>query len=57
VFQLGNIGWRRLVCNPSRDPLVLDLDGDGIELVSVRQSTAQFDLEGNNFALQELVIF
>ncbi|QHQ35808.1 BapA/Bap/LapF family prefix-like domain-containing protein [Algicella marina] len=32
------------------DPLVIDLDGDGIELSSVENSTANFDLDGNGFA-------
>ncbi|MEB3293606.1 MAG: calcium-binding protein [Synechococcales bacterium] len=34
------------------DPLVLDLDGDGIELVSVEQSIAQFDLNADGFREQ-----
>ncbi|MBH8574955.1 hypothetical protein I8752_18425, partial [Nostocaceae cyanobacterium CENA369] len=34
------------------DPLVLDLDGDGIELVSLEQSTAQFDLNADGFREQ-----
>jgi len=33
-----------------RDPLVLDLDGDGIELISFTQSQAFFDLNGDGFA-------
>jgi hypothetical protein len=33
-----------------RDPLSLDLDGDGIELVSLANSTTHFDLDGNGFA-------
>lgn len=33
-----------------RDPLVLDLDGDGIELTSLSSSLAHFDLDGNGFA-------
>jgi Ca2+-binding RTX toxin-like protein len=33
-----------------RDPLALDLDGDGIELVSLANSTTYFDLDGNGFA-------
>ena len=32
------------------DPLVIDLDGDGIELVSLENSSVQFDLDGNGFA-------
>jgi Ca2+-binding RTX toxin-like protein len=31
-------------------PLVLDLDGDGIELTSLAQSQAYFDLDANGFA-------
>ena len=34
------------------DPLVLDLDGDGIELVSLEQSTALFDLNADGFREQ-----
>ncbi len=33
-----------------RDPLVLDLDGDGVELISFDQSQAFFDLNGDGFA-------
>ena len=32
------------------DPLVLDLDGDGIELTSIEDSNAFFDLDGDGFA-------
>ncbi|MCV6602685.1 MAG: hypothetical protein OIF54_14190, partial [Cohaesibacter sp.] len=32
---------------PPRDPLVLDLDGDGVELIAVKDSTAYFDLNGD----------
>ncbi len=34
------------------DPLVFDLDGDGVELVSIDQSTAQFDLNADGFREQ-----
>jgi RHS repeat-associated protein len=34
------------------DPLVLDLDGDGIELVSIEDSTVQFDLNADGFTDQ-----
>ncbi len=34
---------------PPRDPLVVDLDGDGIELVSLENSTAYFDLNADGF--------
>ncbi|NOQ79063.1 MAG: hypothetical protein GQ546_06645, partial [Gammaproteobacteria bacterium] len=33
-----------------RDPLVLDLDGDGVELTNLNDSNAYFDLDGNGFA-------
>ncbi|WP_038290775.1 calcium-binding protein, partial [Zooshikella ganghwensis] len=33
-----------------RDPLVMDLDGDGVELTSLAESNAYFDLDGNGFA-------
>ncbi|WP_170547149.1 calcium-binding protein [Ruegeria arenilitoris] len=33
-----------------QDPLVLDLDGDGIELTSLATSEAHFDLDGDGFA-------
>ncbi|CAN7688252.1 tandem-95 repeat protein [Mesorhizobium sp. LjRoot246] len=35
---------------PVDDPLVLDLDGDGIETVSQSQSGVHFDLDGDYFA-------
>ncbi|MFC3321337.1 hypothetical protein [Mesorhizobium cantuariense] len=35
---------------PPRDPLVIDLDGDGIELTSLGSSSAYFDLDGDGFA-------
>ncbi|MDX8500902.1 hypothetical protein RFM99_21130, partial [Mesorhizobium sp. VK4C] len=35
---------------PPRDPLVIDLDGDGIELTSLAASAAYFDLDGDGFA-------
>ncbi|PDS74837.1 calcium-binding protein, partial [Rhizobium sp. L43] len=35
---------------PSCEPLVIDLDGDGIELTSLGASTAYFDLDGDGFA-------
>ncbi|MBO9399165.1 calcium-binding protein, partial [Shimia sp. R9_2] len=35
---------------PPRDPLVIDLDGDGIELTSLAGSSVFFDLDGDQFA-------
>ncbi|WP_432822900.1 calcium-binding protein, partial [Trichloromonas sp.] len=35
---------------PRRDPLVLDLDGDGLEFTSLADSQAMFDLTGDQFA-------
>ena len=35
---------------PVEDPLVLDLDGDGIETSSLHQSGVHFDLDGDDFA-------
>jgi len=36
--------------NPDYDPLVLDLDGDGIELTTLASFAPQFDLNGDGFA-------
>lgn len=36
--------------SPPRDPLVLDLDGDGVELIPVDGSSAHFDFGGDGFA-------
>ncbi|MGV1908198.1 calcium-binding protein [Agrobacterium cavarae] len=33
-----------------RDPLVLDLDGDGVELISLEASVAHFDYQNDGFA-------
>ena len=43
---------RRNVQEGSRriDPLVIDLDGDGIKLVNINKSNAMFDLTGSGFA-------
>ena len=38
-----------LVAETSRSPLVLDLDGDGVETTSVENGT-HFDHDGNDFA-------
>ncbi|WP_208347476.1 calcium-binding protein [Pseudaestuariivita rosea] len=35
---------------PPIDPLVIDLDGDGLELISLNASEAYFDLDGDGFA-------
>lgn len=54
--QLGTFEWYRLfgpqsILNPVLyDPLVLDLDGDGVELKSLDGSTVHFDLDNNGFA-------
>ncbi|HOV04586.1 MAG TPA: hypothetical protein PLG99_09270, partial [Kaistiaceae bacterium] len=46
MFDLAKaIHWQ-----PSDDPLVLDLDGDGIETVGLAQSGTHFDLDGDFFA-------
>ena len=34
----------------SRDPLILDLDGDGIETIALANSTTHFDFNGDGFA-------
>lgn len=36
--------------NPAHDPLVLDLDGDGIELTTLTSFAPQFDLNADGFA-------
>ncbi len=43
----GNVGAG---LGANRDPLVLDLDGDGIELGTLADSQAYFDLNGDGFA-------
>jgi Ca2+-binding RTX toxin-like protein len=35
--------------DPPKDPLVLDLDGGGIDLIAVDASTADFDMDGDGF--------
>ena len=35
---------------PLRDPLVMDLDGDGVEFIGLNGSNAYFDLDGDGFA-------
>ncbi len=37
---------------PANDPLIIDLDGDGIETVSQSQSGVHFDIDGDFFAEQ-----
>ena len=46
MFRLAKL----LAWQPADDPLVLDLDGDGIETVAVHQSGVHFDLDGDYFA-------
>jgi len=36
--------------HPDISPLIIDLDGDGIELITLADSTAQFDLDLDGFA-------
>jgi hypothetical protein len=36
--------------SPRRDPLVLDLNGDGITTTAVDRFGAHFDMDGNGFA-------
>lgn len=36
--------------NPPLSPLVLDLDGDGLELVALQNSSTSFDLDADGFA-------
>ncbi|WP_377194392.1 calcium-binding protein [Ruegeria meonggei] len=46
-------GWEELIqyfSDPINDPLVLDLDGDGVELTRLENSEAQFDLDDDGFA-------
>ncbi|MEQ1712129.1 MAG: hypothetical protein ABL908_12095, partial [Hyphomicrobium sp.] len=38
------------VTNPPVSPLVLDLDGDGLDLITMASSHAYFDLDANGFA-------
>ena len=44
ILTLRNIGMR------GGDPLILDLNGDGVELVQLENSTARFDVNGDDFA-------
>ncbi|WP_114835896.1 calcium-binding protein [Agrobacterium tumefaciens] len=43
-------GWPPAPPAPPRDPLVLDLDGDGVELISLENSSAHFDYQNDGFA-------
>lgn len=36
--------------NPPNSPLVIDMDGDGVELISLENSTTQFDIDVDGFA-------
>ncbi|MFG5379674.1 calcium-binding protein [Yoonia sp. R2-816] len=53
-FASTEVIWKEamdiLFDGPPRDPLVLDLDGDGVELTSLETSNAYFDLDGDGFA-------
>jgi len=44
--------WPPSPPSPPRDPLVLDLDGDGVELIGVKNSTAHFDFAKDGFREQ-----
>ncbi|WP_305794196.1 calcium-binding protein [Ruegeria sp. EL01] len=46
----SGLPWDSPFTNPSPTPLVIDLDGDGIELISLQDSSARFDLDENGFA-------
>ncbi|UXN58115.1 calcium-binding protein [Phyllobacterium zundukense] len=41
--------WPPQPPTPPKDPLVLDLDGDGVELISLANSNAHFDYENDGF--------
>ena len=44
--------WKMLFPNPDSlpiDPLVVDLNGDGVQLISVAQSKVNFDFDGDGF--------
>jgi RHS repeat-associated protein len=47
-FKGVNISWKLI--KQLISPLVLDLDNDGIELISLENSTAFFDLDADGFA-------
>ncbi|MBZ9757297.1 putative Ig domain-containing protein [Mesorhizobium sp. ESP6-5] len=42
--------WPPYRPSPPIDPLVLDLDGDGVELISLANSHTHFDFKGDGFA-------
>jgi hypothetical protein len=44
-----NRNWPGEVPVPPTDPLVLDLDGDGVELIPLAASTTNFDFDGDGF--------
>ena len=46
----GAGGFGDLQDNPPASPLIVDMDGDGIELLSLFDSSAMFDLDADGFA-------
>jgi Ca2+-binding RTX toxin-like protein len=49
IFLTESEDWPPTPPSPPRDPLVLDLDGDGVELIGVDQSNASFDFAKDGF--------
>ncbi|MGY3496334.1 calcium-binding protein [Bradyrhizobium sp. USDA 4502] len=53
-FNAIGSGWDRFVANPFHralhDPIVLDLDGDGIQLSTLAGSAVHFDFGGDGFS-------
>lgn len=50
ISDLVNEGSQNANILVLSDPVVLDLDGDGVELTDLNDSNAYFDLNGNGFA-------
>lgn len=48
ILGLGGVGPNRVA--GGGDPLVIDLDGDGIELISLEESSVYFDYNADGFA-------
>lgn len=52
-FNTLDLIWKAMTGTPrypGADPLVLDLDGDGLELTAQTATSTLFDLDGDNFA-------